>query len=33
MAASLRSKFKDFPEYQVAGVKEVNFNPYESNGG
>lgn len=29
----LRSKFEDFPEYKVPGVKEVNFNPYESNGG
>lgn len=27
------SRFAEFPEYQVAGVKEVNFNPYESNGG
>lgn len=27
------SRFDEFPEYQVAGVKEVNFNPYESNGG
>lgn len=31
--AYLQSKFHDFPEYQVAGVKEVSFNPYESNGG
>lgn len=33
MANSVMSKFRDFPEYQVAGAKEVNFNPYESNGG
>lgn len=33
MASSLSKKFRDFPEYLVAGAKEVNFNPYESNGG
>lgn len=33
MAVSLKKKFEDFPEYLAAGIKEVNFNPYESNGG
>lgn len=23
----------DFPQYQVPGAKQVQFNPYESNGG
>lgn len=27
------SRFEDFPEYQVAGIREHHFNPYESNGG
>lgn len=27
------SRFDEFPEYKVAGIKEVNFHPYESNGG
>jgi len=26
-------RFQDFPEYNVAGVKEASFYPYESNGG
>lgn len=34
----IRKTFKmlaieDFPEYQVPGAKQVQFNPYESNGG
>lgn len=29
----MKQKFEDFPEYLAAGMKEVNFNPYESNGG
>lgn len=24
---------EDFPEYNVPGAKQVQFNPYESNGG
>lgn len=24
---------EDFPEYHVPGAKQVQFNPYESNGG